>query len=282
MKVAIGAGHNVYVKGIFDQGASSGEYIEATITKNTVEELIPLLRAQGHEVLDVTPYNEYFHYKRHPHEVRAKKADDWGADIYLDIHINAFNKIANGVEAWIFSNTSPSKKYAKKIVDNIVNDIGLNNRGVKINPAYYTLYLPKTPSIIIEGGFIDNTSDMNKLNPKNYARAIAKSFGEVKEREKDKMLYRVRKSWEDSKSQKGAYIDINNAIELAKQIDFNVYDESGKQVYPEEVKKNHWAQKHYDGLINAGINIEETRFDDAITRGETFKLLDELVKKKMI
>lgn len=49
-------------------------------------------------------------------------------------------------------------------------------------------------------------------------------------------LYRVRKNWEDSKSQKGAFKNLNSAIELAKKSGYKVYDNNGKQVYP-EVKK---------------------------------------------
>lgn len=46
-------------------------------------------------------------------------------------------------------------------------------------------------------------------------------------------LYRVRKSWEDSKSQKGAFKNLNSAIELAKKNGYKVYDDKGNQVYPE-------------------------------------------------
>lgn len=49
-------------------------------------------------------------------------------------------------------------------------------------------------------------------------------------------LYRVRKSWTDAKSQKGAFKNLNSAINLAKKNGYKVYDSSGKQVYP-EVKK---------------------------------------------
>ena len=49
-------------------------------------------------------------------------------------------------------------------------------------------------------------------------------------------LYRVRKSWADSKSQKGAFKNLNSAIDLAKKNGYKVFDSSGNQVYP-EVKK---------------------------------------------
>ncbi|MDU3152823.1 MAG: N-acetylmuramoyl-L-alanine amidase [Anaerococcus hydrogenalis] len=46
-------------------------------------------------------------------------------------------------------------------------------------------------------------------------------------------LYRVRKSWSDSKSQKGAFKNLNSAINLAKNNGYKVFDSDGKQVYPE-------------------------------------------------
>lgn len=49
-------------------------------------------------------------------------------------------------------------------------------------------------------------------------------------------LYRVRKSWSDSKSQKGAFKNLNSAIDLAKKNGYKVFDSNGTQVYP-EVKK---------------------------------------------
>ena len=46
-------------------------------------------------------------------------------------------------------------------------------------------------------------------------------------------LYRVRKSWDDSKSQKGAFKNLNSAVDLAKKNGYKVFDNNGKQVYPE-------------------------------------------------
>ena len=46
--------------------------------------------------------------------------------------------------------------------------------------------------------------------------------------------YRVRKSWNDAKSQLGAYTLLANAKAMAdKNTGFEVYDWNGKQVYPE-------------------------------------------------
>ena len=53
----------------------------------------------------------------------------------------------------------------------------------------------------------------------------------VKEEEEEKIsYYRVRKTWEDSKSQIGAYVDLNNAKSNCKE-GYSVFDKDGKVVY---------------------------------------------------
>ena len=211
MRIAVSAGHNVYVNGIFDPGATRNPYIEAEITKETVSILIPMLRAQGHEVIDVTPYNERFASSKAHHELRCSRVDTFKADIFLDIHINAGG--GTGVEVWVYSKKSKACPYAEKVADNISKDMNLSNRGVREKPSYWSVSLCKAPAMIIEGAFIDNKSDMEKLTPEKYARAIAKAFGEVKEpipaEEKKDILYRV---------QVGAYTVKANAEKMLKEL----------------------------------------------------------------
>lgn len=46
-------------------------------------------------------------------------------------------------------------------------------------------------------------------------------------------IYRIRKSWKDAKSQKGAYSVLNNAIAECKKLSgYKVYNSSGVQIYP--------------------------------------------------
>lgn len=49
-----------------------------------------------------------------------------------------------------------------------------------------------------------------------------------------KEMYRVRKTWADAASQKGAFTDKNNAIDCCKKAGsgYEVYDSKGKVVYP--------------------------------------------------
>ncbi len=59
-----------------------------------------------------------------------------------------------------------------------------------------------------------------------------------------KELFRVRKSWKDADSQKGAYSDLVNAkAECDKHKGYSVYDNSGVCVYPKPINKEEYDMK---------------------------------------
>ena len=52
-----------------------------------------------------------------------------------------------------------------------------------------------------------------------------------------------------------------------------------KAVGKMEQQKEHWAEKFFKNLNDKGIEIHERRFDEPITRGELFSLLDRVLEK---
>lgn len=255
VRIAVSKGHNVYNNNIFDNGASGNGKREAYEVDKTIDALIPMLRNQGHYVVDVTPKNEHFKNSKAAHEERAKRVNKGNFDIYLDVHLNAGG--GTGTEMWVYAPRGLSYDYAREIVNNIVSDTGLRNRGVKVKPTMWSLSMTNCPSIIVEGGFIDSKKDMDIITPELYARSIAKAFGEVPGVVKPTdEIYRVRKSWEDTKSQMGAYSKLDNAIVLAKKLNLTVYDSKGAQIYPEleEVEPI-----KYTRLIKIGARGEDVR-----------------------
>ncbi len=48
------------------------------------------------------------------------------------------------------------------------------------------------------------------------------------------------------------------------------------------VEKEHWAEKNYNNLNKKGVEVHEKRFDDNITRGEMFAILDRLTDKTVM
>ena len=106
---------------------------------------------------------------------------------YSDIHFNAFNGQAKGVECIILgyesglysSKESYDSNYskAKKVCDSIAAATGLFNRGVKVNNEFYVLRATNCHSMIIEICFLDNAEDMQKYNLNKVASAIVSGLG---------------------------------------------------------------------------------------------------------
>ena len=117
-----------------------------------------------------------------------------------------------------------------------------------------------------------------------YAKAVAEGlieFLNLKEKKKEApkkettastVLYRVRKTWKDEKSQKGAYKTLASAKKLAdNNPGYKVFDENGKVVYTpakksaEEIAKEVLAGKWGNGgerrkkLEEAGYNYAEVQ-----------------------
>lgn len=255
IRIAVSKGHNVYNNNVFDNGASGNGKREAHELDKTVDILIPMLRSQGHYVADVTPKNEHFKNSKEAHEERARRVNEGNFDIYIDVHLNAGG--GTGSEMWVYAPRGVSYDYARKILNGMVSNTRLRNRGIKVKPTMWSLSMTKCPAIIVEGGFIDSKEDMDIITPELYARSIAEAFGDVpKPIETTSEMYRVRKSWDDIKSQMGAYFAIDSAIQLAKQFGYKVYDSKGDQVYP---KKDVLELLIYTRLIKSGVRGDDVR-----------------------
>jgi len=95
---------------------------------------------------------------------------------------------------------------------------------------------------LIEIGFISNATDVSIFNSKmdEIAKGILECFGvELVQNvvvqqptNQNSQLYRVRKTWEDAKSQLGAYANLENAKKKCDENEgYSVFDASGKVVY---------------------------------------------------
>lgn len=75
-------------------------------------------------------------------------------------------------------------------------------------------------------------------------------------------MYRVRKTWADSKSQVGAYLTLANAKKAADKYKYNVYDDKGNQVYPVVEKiiyrvRQSWANEQ--SQVGAYVSLENAK-----------------------
>ena len=110
--------------------------------------------------------------------VRAREANAWGADLYVEIHLNcSSNPTANGTEVLICPGSSSSAAYAKRVNDSICKELGTFDRtyGTGYKESYLiVLFKTIMPAILIEPLFVGNTGDVSKYTPEKLALAIAK------------------------------------------------------------------------------------------------------------
>jgi len=167
MKICIDAGHS----GPVEPGACGNGLRESDITLSVSKLLKDKLTAAGHDVLltrngDVN--NDYLTW-------RAEFANDWGADIFISIHCNAFGEpSAHGAECWIAQRHSDnSERLAHCILDRLANQMDLADRGVK-QSNFTVLTATDMPAVLVELAFISNPVEAGMLanNQDDFAQAI--------------------------------------------------------------------------------------------------------------
>lgn len=105
-------------------------------------------------------------------------------------------------------------------------------------------------------------------NPKEWTAFKTKVKNILKEKEKStkkpttttKIIYRVRKSWANVASQKGAFTNLNNAIARAKEVKMNVYDNNGEAVFTYEAKTNTTFKKGDKVKVKKAITYDGKTF----------------------
>jgi len=115
---------------------------------------------------------------------RADMANEWRADFFVSIHINAGG--GTGFESYIFNGSvsSKTKEYQKKVHQVIAAGDGWADRGMK-RANFAVLRETAMPALLTENGFIDRASDAAKLKDpdfidllgKLHAEGIAKALG---------------------------------------------------------------------------------------------------------
>jgi N-acetylmuramoyl-L-alanine amidase len=104
-------------------------------------------------------------------------ANEWGADLFVSIHCNAFNTIANGVETLSYPSDIDGYKLAECIQNQILDTFEeLTDRGLKARTDLAVLNGTDMPAVLVEMAFIDNPDDAILLRDRqdDFARAIAR------------------------------------------------------------------------------------------------------------
>ena len=106
---------------------------------------------------------------------RVREANEWGADIFLSLHTNAYtNPSATGVEGYSYRVGGDGFRLAEDVVSELSLITGLNDRGVFARPSLYVLRRTQMPAALIEMGYITNPNDASLMNdqPELFALGI--------------------------------------------------------------------------------------------------------------
>ena len=106
---------------------------------------------------------------------RVNEANEWNANAFISLHANASNiSSASGSEAFVYSTSSTAFPLAQDILAGLSEATGLTDRGVFARPTLYVLRKTKMPALLLEIGFITNSSDARLMaeNPTLIARGI--------------------------------------------------------------------------------------------------------------
>lgn len=153
------------------------DLLEESVENRPVgDKVIQKLRALGHTVIDCSC--DYATNSNDQLYNIVKKANAQPLDLFISLHLNAFNGSGHGAEIITTTTTSQeNKEHADKIINHYCDKLGFKNRGHKYNNDLYVLRKTNAKAMLIEMCFVDNQGDAEKWKSLGYD-AIANAIVE--------------------------------------------------------------------------------------------------------
>jgi N-acetylmuramoyl-L-alanine amidase len=169
MKIAVCIGHNPNDKGAFSRYLQKSEY---DYNSEVVQNL------HGFDVYRRQPLGSY----RKEITFLAQQVNKKNYDLVIELHFNAFNGAANGVETIGYPG-SKAGKLGQMYCDLISKEYSTLNRGHKEATSdargLYFLQTMKAPSLILEPFFGDHIEAEKFKDTKKYASVLCNWFNQM-------------------------------------------------------------------------------------------------------
>jgi N-acetylmuramoyl-L-alanine amidase len=164
--VVIDPGH-----GGHDKGCQWGRVYEKHLCLDTSIRLESNLRKKGYKTA-VLRRSDYFISLPQ----RVSMASRYRNAIFVSVHYNfTWRQEASGLET--FYHSAESRSLAQYVQSSMLRKTRSDNRGVK-QARYYVIRNSKMPAILVECGFVSNTSERNKMRRAWYRQACADGIAE--------------------------------------------------------------------------------------------------------
>lgn len=162
------------------QGASGAvgilqESVEDRIVKN---EVIRLLRAEGHTVYDCT-CDENTTKQGCLNKIVAK-CNQHSVDLDISLHLNSGRNdyggdgSTGGVEVWNYD--TGTQEISDRICEAIATELGIHNRRTKYDKDLFVLANTKSKALLVECCFVDDADDAKVWDAKRCAKAIVRGI----------------------------------------------------------------------------------------------------------
>lgn len=171
--IVIDAGHGGKDTGTLSE---KNRYEEKMLTLQTAQMVKTFLSELGYNVV-LTRETDLFV----PLEKRAAIANNLQANLFVSIHYNFCQAdSADGIEVFYYKGDSAAKeprltasrKLGEEVLARVVKHTGATSRGVK-TANFAVIRETKMPAILIEGGFLSNPKEREKLKDPQYRRYLA-------------------------------------------------------------------------------------------------------------
>lgn len=117
-------------------------------------------------------------------EDRTNDANNWGADVFVSIHVNSFDSSTRGFETFIHDSNPTWARELQRIVHPDVFeamqtfDASIPDRGQKL-ANFHVLREAQANAILTENLFIDNATDTDLLQDPAFISAVAAEHAEA-------------------------------------------------------------------------------------------------------
>ncbi len=177
-----------------DSGASYGGVYEKNLALSVANKLKANLIQLGYQVLMTRTDDFSVDFKTE----RSQMANQSNADLFISIHFNATglpSSDATGIETYWYqydpeyqpkinatmhndpTRLAESEILANQVQTSLISGTGAVNRGVR-RDTFAVLRETAIPAILVELGFMDNPSDLQKINQDSYQTKLANALAQ--------------------------------------------------------------------------------------------------------
>jgi N-acetylmuramoyl-L-alanine amidase len=156
------------------QSISKPRYQEKSLNLVTAKFVREFLLQLGYQVFMTREEDKFVSLDR-----RAQIANEHESCLFVSIHYNSAPIAeARGVEVFFYQSkekkerASKSKRLAQIVLKNIVAETEAKSRGVK-HGNFLVIRKTTMPAILVEGGFVTNEMEMQKLKDPAYLKQLA-------------------------------------------------------------------------------------------------------------